>query len=122
MYVYVPDKLVVFPNAGEWPFAEDLLCVPAAFSTLFTCGIDSSHSPMWAVWVFLLWQADYVGSLVGFLGSWFRWLPLLPQAQAASCWLSGPGHKAADCEIPGGSGDSAGSLLYGVKVQKTPGL
>ena len=42
--------------------------------------------------------------------------------EAASCWLVGPGHKAASCRTPGGPKASAGSLMGRVRVHKTPGL
>ena len=29
---------------------------------------------MWAAWVLLLWQADYVGGLFGLVGPWSSWL------------------------------------------------
>ena len=45
----------------------------------------------------------------------------MPCVEAAGCWLVGPSHRA-DCRPPGYPGASAGSLVGGVKVQKTPGL
>ena len=37
-------------------------------------------------------------------------------------WLAGFGHEVADCRTPGNPGDSTGSLVGGLRVQKTPGL
>ena len=36
--------------------------------------------------------------------------------------VGGPGHEAADCRTPGGPGATAGSLVGGIRVQKTQGL
>ena len=42
--------------------------------------------------------------------------------EAAGHWLGGLGHEAADCGSLGSPRASAGSLVYRVRVQKTPGL
>ena len=42
--------------------------------------------------------------------------------EAVSFWLVGLSHKVANCSTPGGPGASAGSLVGGVRVQKTLGL
>lgn len=43
-------------------------------------------------------------------------------ADAAGFWLAWPSHESAGCRTLRGPGASAGSLVGGVKVQKTPGL
>ena len=46
----------------------------------------------------------------------------LPCVHAASCWLVGPAQEVADGKTPGDLRASAGSLMDGVRVQKTPVL
>ena len=52
---------------------------------------------MRAAWVFLLWWADYVGDLVGFVGPW-------------SVWLPGPA-LCGGCQLLVGGTESQGSWL-----------
>ena len=62
-YFYVYGRLVTQPQrsgAVQEKSYSSLQCTPLSSSTL---GI----SPQRTVWVLLLWQADFVGSLVGLL-------------------------------------------------------
>ena len=81
--------------------------------------------PMRAACFLLLWQADCVDSLVGLVGAYSGWLPghaLAVLWEAVGYWLVEPSHDAADCSTPGGPGASPGSLVGGIRVQKTLGL
>ena len=109
-----------FSTLEKWLSVGDVLCIPAVHSSLITQAVGVS--PRQAVWVLLLWCTDYVGSLVGSVGSRSSWLPGLPCVEAASRWLAGPGYKAADCRTLGGPRACAGSLVGRVRVQKTLGL
>jgi len=40
-----------------------------------------------AVWVLLLWEADYMGGLVGFVGSQHGWLPDSAKLSAVCCQM-----------------------------------
>ena len=55
-------------------------------------------------WVLLLWQADYVGSLVSLVGA----SPICCQArhhmEAIGYWLVGLGQEVASCRTPGALG------------------
>ena len=46
-------------------------CTPLLSPKLYALGVP----PVRTAWVLLFWQADYVGSLVGLVGTWFGWLP-----------------------------------------------
>ena len=46
----------------------------------------------------------------------------LPCTDAAGCWLVGPGHEEPGCRTLEDPRASAGSLVGGVRVPKTPGL
>ena len=54
---------------------------------------------MRAVWVHLLWQADCVGGLVGWIGLSSSWLPAMLYEEAG-----GASHQATDCGALGGLG------------------
>ena len=83
LYFYISGKLFMFPDLGEGPSAEDILCAPAAHSPLITQAICSRGSPIRAVWVLLLWWGDYVGSLWGCLLSSLIDCQALP---CGGCW------------------------------------
>ena len=46
----------------------------------------------------------------------------LPCVHAAGCWSAGPAQEVADGKTPGDLRASAGSLMGGVRVQRTPVL
>ena len=62
----------MFPNLGEVAFCRRH---PKCSSSALPSGYQSYYSlGVWAVWVLLLWQADYV-ILLGVAGSWSGWAP-----------------------------------------------
>ena len=63
-----------FPTLKKMLFIG-ILCVPGYFP-FTTRVICSTGSPMRDAWVFLLWCADYVSSLVSLVNPWFLWLPV----------------------------------------------
>ena len=67
--------VVVFPNLGEVTCCRrrsvSQQCIALLLPKQYALGVPS----MRAAWVLLLWGADYVGSLVGLVGSQFDWLP-----------------------------------------------
>lgn len=68
---------------------------------------------MRVVWVLLLFQAVYVGGLVGLLGPWSSWYPGHPHE------LRLRATEAADYGTLGGPRASVGSWMAGVRVQGT---
>ena len=72
----------------KWPFVGDILCFLAAHAYLVTRAIRSRGTPMWAVWVLLLWQTDYCGRS-GSCGWPLVWLiarPCLVQRLPVTGW------------------------------------
>lgn len=50
-----------FSALRKWPFVRDVLCILIVYTFLVTTAICSRGAPCWAVWILLLWQADYCG-------------------------------------------------------------
>ena len=72
-------------------------------------------------WVLLLQWAMWV-SLISFSVPSLAGCQALPCVDDAGCYLVGPGHKVAGCEILVGPEAPFGSLVGGIRVLKTQGL
>ena len=62
----------------------------------------------------VVWQAFLAPSVIG--------CQAMPCVDAASCCVVGPGHEVACFRSLGGPWASAGSLVGGVRIPKTPRL
>ena len=112
-YFYVSGRLVPFPDLGEVAFCRRCPMHPS--STVASCHPSKLYAqgvpPMRSVWILLLWQADYVGSLVSLLGPWSSCLP--GPALRGDCWplIGRTGSPTDQLQNPRDSRDYAGSLV-----------
>ena len=87
--LYVSCRSVTSPSLGEGAFCRRHP-MRAALSPLLTRAVCFRVSPMRAVWVLLLWWADYRGQS-----------SRLGPALCRGCWLTGLSHEVSGCRTLG---------------------
>ena len=104
---------IYFLNLEQWPFAEDIPCVPVADFPLITRAVCSCWCPHFGpCGSFPCVGLTAVGGLVGIAGPG-PGCQALPGAEATGHWLLGQSHEMAGHGNPGDAWGADGLLVDG---------